>query len=89
MDVRESGRECFVGARAPGLGDDGESVVRELADGAEMLGCVNDDLVTLEGGKEVGDDTDLPRAGVRKTKRLGRRSILAARAKRTRLELVG
>jgi hypothetical protein len=51
-----------------------------------MLGRVDDDLLPLERGVEVRHDADSP--GVADPKRLRRRSIFPAGAKRAALELV-
>jgi hypothetical protein len=48
---------------------------------------MDDDLLPLERGIEIRDDTHLPR--VAETERLGRCPVLAARAERALLELFG
>ncbi|HMI99436.1 MAG TPA: hypothetical protein VK488_06360 [Gaiellaceae bacterium] len=56
---------------------------------------MDDDLLVVERGVEVGDDADLPagRVGLAARRRdregLGRRAILASCAERTLLELLG
>src|SRR5512132_961212 len=72
-------------ALLPRLGDQRNLIVVQLGERADVVGCVNDHLLALEGRIEVRDDTDPPR--IAEHKRLGRSPVFAAGAERARLEL--
>ena len=67
--------------------------VREVSKGCDMPWRVDDDLLPLEGGVEVWDDSDRPagrvgRALLGQGEGLRRRSVFAALVKRAALELL-
>src|SRR5207247_8835628 len=82
-------------ARDPRLGDEGEVLGGEVSEGANVTRRVDDHLVPLEGGVQVGDDAHAPAGRIgfaaleRQRKDLGRRPVLVAFAERTALALVG
>jgi hypothetical protein len=65
MDVRKA--RVARGSRplAPGNRDPVDLVVVQLGEGANVPGCRDDDLVMLEDGIEVGDDSNRPARRVR------------------------
>ncbi len=75
--------------QSPSLGDAIEFLVGQLADGPDVAGRVDDDLLPFECGVEVRDDANAPRAFERQPQRLGRRAVLASLAERAGGELLG
>jgi len=71
---------------APGLRDDRGVLRRELGEGAQVVGGMDDHLLALEGRVEVRHDAYAPRVADRE--RLRRSAVLAACAERARVELL-
>lgn len=61
VDVGEPLGECGADPQLPCLRDSLDLSVRQVGEGPDVLGRVDDDLLALEGRVEVGDDADLPR----------------------------
>jgi hypothetical protein len=71
----------------PRLRDRGDLLVGQLCERPDVARRVDDDLLALEGGIEVRDDSDEPARVAADAKRLGWRSLLAPRAERAAGEL--
>jgi hypothetical protein len=75
------------------MGHELELVVAELGEGPNVLGSVDDDLLSLEGRELVGNDAHRPAWSVRlmsfrEGEDFGRRLVLTALAERAALELL-
>jgi hypothetical protein len=90
VDVRRAG--CGH-ARMPSFGDEGDLLIVEVGERADVARRVDDDLLALEGWIEVGDDPYAPARRVRlaplgrQCKDLGWRAVLASLAEGAGLEL--
>src|SRR5207342_3646110 len=80
-------------APLPRLGNEPELAVVEFRERPRVARAVDDDLLPLERGVEVGDDAHPPAGPVARLtrgqrERLGRRALLPAFAERARVELL-